>query len=93
MSIKAYAVKHKLSIFNVMKMVKSKKLKSVEITEEGKKNIYIILDNETEEEVEKSIVYHEDETSDASEIAFLKKEVELLKLEIEEIKRHILLLS
>ncbi|MEA1879481.1 MAG: hypothetical protein U9N11_02385, partial [Campylobacterota bacterium] len=83
----------KLSIFNVMKMVKSKKLKSMEIEEEGKKNIYIILDTETEKEVENSIVYNHDKKDNQSEIELLKKEVVLLKEEIEEIKRHLLLLS
>lgn len=92
-SIKAYAVKHKLSIFNVIKMVKSKKLKSVEIEEEGKKNIYIILDKESEKEVEQNIVYDDYKTSHASDMASLKKEVKRLKEEIEEIKRHIPLLS
>ena len=39
-TIKAYAVKHKLSIFNVMKMVKSGKLK-IEIAEENGKEITV----------------------------------------------------
>ncbi len=34
-TIKAYAVKHKLSIFNVMKMVKTGKLKIDSIEENG----------------------------------------------------------
>ena len=53
-TIKAYAVKHKLSIFNVMKMVKSGKLKDNRIEEEeGKEKTYILLDDMIEEEVKK----------------------------------------
>ncbi len=48
-TLQAYAVKHKLSVFNVIKMIKSNKLKSEEIEENGKKVLYIILDDESEE--------------------------------------------
>ncbi len=91
LTIKAYAVKHKLSIFNVVKMVKSGKLKS-EIVEENEKNItYILLDEVTEKEIEKGIVpVEEQEESTLREIVrVLQKEVELLREEVGELKKKL----
>lgn len=87
-TIKAYAVKHKLSIFNVMKMVKSGKLKSTTVEENGKEHIYIILDNIIEEEVKKTIV-----PSDEKDIKGLNEEVRLLKLEVAKLREEIAQLS
>ncbi len=91
LTIKAYAVKHKLSIFNVVKMVKSGKLKS-EIVEENEKNItYILLDEVTEKEIEKGIVpVEEQEESTLREIVrVLQKEVKLLREEVGELKKKL----
>ena len=91
LTIKAYAVKHKLSIFNVVKMVKSGKLKT-EIVEENEKNItYILLDEVTEKEIEKGIVpAEEQEESTLREIVrVLQKEVELLREEVEVLKKKL----
>jgi len=44
LTIKKYAVKHKKSIFAVMKMVKENKLASETIEENGKEVLYILLD-------------------------------------------------
>jgi hypothetical protein len=90
-TIKEYAVKHKLSIFNVMKMVKSKKLQSEEIEIEGKNIIYILINNKIEEEIKSQIVPI-DEKKDIDlklEVQALKKELKLLKKEIIEIKKRI----
>ncbi len=87
-TIKAYAVKHKLSIFNVMKMVKSGKLKSTTIEENGKEHTYIILDDAIEEEVKKSIV-----PNDEKDTKGLNEEVRLLKHEVAKLREEIVQLS
>jgi hypothetical protein len=91
MTIKAYAVKHKLSIFNVMKMVKSGKVKSEVFNEKGREVTYILYDEESEKNIEEQIVPFEkkDESQFAHELKLLRKEVELLKEEIKELKRSL----
>lgn len=88
-SIKAYAVKHKLSIFNVMKMVKTGKLKTIIEEENNREIIYILLDKMTEEEVEKSIVPLSERESATikEELKQLRAEIMKLKNEIEDLKR------
>ena len=54
--IKAYAVKHKLSIFNVMKMIKSGKVKSEIFQEKGRDVTYILYDETSEHEIEEQII-------------------------------------
>ena len=90
-TIKTYAVTHKLSIFNVMKMVKSSKLKSETIKENGKETIYILLDDEIEKEVKKSIVpIGKQEESTLKEIVkTLQKEMKILREEMEVLKKKI----
>jgi len=83
-TIKAYAVKHKLSIFNVMKMVKSGKLKTIIEDEEGKEKTYILLDDMIEEEVKKSIVPLSERES-----ATIKEELKQLREEIMKLKNEI----
>jgi len=87
-TIKAYAVKHKLSIFNVMKMVKSGKLKTTVEEENSKEVTYILLDDKIEEEVEKSIVPMSERES-----ATIKKELKQLRIEIVALKNDIALLK
>ncbi len=91
LTIKAYAVKHKLSIFNVVKMVKSGKLKT-ETVEENEKNItYILLDEVTEKEIEENIVPVEDqeELTLREIVNALRKEVKLLREELEVLKKKL----
>ena len=83
-TIKAYAVKHKLSIFNVMKMVKSGKLKTIIEEEEGKEKTYILLDDMIEEEVKKRIVPLSERES-----ATIKEELKQLREEIMKLKNEI----
>ena len=90
-SIKAYAKKHKLSIFNVVKMVKSGQIPTETIVEEGKDVIYILIDDAVEKEVSDAIV-HEEKTEPYSlrkENARLKKEIENLKQEITVLKKRV----
>jgi len=88
-TIKAYAVTHKLSIFNVMKMVKSGKLESDIVEEDGKEKIYIILNEATEKEIKEQIVPIErkEEMMLKEEVKLLRKEVQLLRKEIEDLKQ------
>ena len=91
LTIKAYAVKHKLSIFNVMKMVRSGKLKT-EIVEENEKEItYILLDEAIEKEIEGGIVPIEkqEELTLREIVKALQKEVKLLREEIEVLKKKL----
>ena len=46
LSIKAYAAKHKLSIFNVVKMTKSGQVPTETVVENGKDVVYIILNDD-----------------------------------------------
>ncbi|SFV68509.1 hypothetical protein MNB_SV-3-1314 [hydrothermal vent metagenome] len=89
MTIKAYAVKHKLSIFNVMKMVRSGELKSITEEENGKEHIYILPDDR-QKEVTKTVV--EDDEKDIKglneALRLLKYEVATLKKEIERLKER-----
>jgi signal-transduction protein with cAMP-binding, CBS, and nucleotidyltransferase domain len=87
-TIKAYAVKHKLSIFNVMKMLKSGKLKSTTVDENGKEQTYIILDDAIEEEVKNTIV-----PTDEKDTKGLNEEVRLLKNEVAKLREEIVQLS
>jgi regulator of PEP synthase PpsR (kinase-PPPase family) len=90
-TIKAYAVKHKLSIFNVMKMARSGKLKT-EIVEENEKEItYILLDEAIEKEIEEGIVSIElqEELTLREIVKVLQTEVKLLREEIEVLKKRL----
>lgn len=91
-TIKAYAVKHKLSIFNVMKMIKSSKLK-IKVEEENNKEItYILLDSKAEEEVKNSIVplKERENTTMKEELKQLRAEMATLKNEMEFLKKAIM---
>ena len=90
-SIKAYAKKHKLSIFNVVKMARSGQIPTETIMEEGKDVIYVLIDDVVEKEVSDAIV-HEEKTEPYSlrkENARLKKEIEKLKEEILTLKKRV----
>ena len=91
-SIKAYAVKHKLSIFNVMKMLKSGQLKSLTKKENGRDVIYVLLDDETEKMVKKGIVPLEgrEEVDLKEEIKYLKKEIYALRDDFEMLKKDLI---
>jgi hypothetical protein len=88
LSIKAYAAKHKLSIFNVVKMTKSGQVPTETVVENGKDVVYILLDDDVEKKVKKSIVQEENK-----EPYSLRKENARLKKEIEKLKEEIVLLK
>jgi len=91
-TIKEYAVKRKLSIFNVMKMVKSGKLNSQTIKENGKEILYILYDEESEKEISNQIVKHslKVDVNLKDELQTLKQEVKLLREELNELKRRVI---
>lgn len=88
LSIKAYAHRHKLSIFNVVKMTKSGQVPTETVVENGKEMVYILIDDTVENKVKKSIVQEEDK-----EPYTLEKENEELKKEIEKLKEEIAVLK
>ncbi|MFC2057976.1 hypothetical protein ACFLR6_03455 [Campylobacterota bacterium] len=88
LSIKAYASRHKLSIFNVVKMTKSGQLPTESVTENGKDVVYILIDDAVENKVKKSIVKEGNK-----EPYSLRKENERLKKEIEKLKEEIAVLK
>jgi hypothetical protein len=94
MTIKAYAVKHKLSIFNVMKMVKSGKVKSEVFQEKGREVTYILYDEKSEKEIQEQIIpivpmENKNEMQMAEELRLLKQEVQWLRKEVETLKKVI----
>lgn len=88
LTIKAYATKHKLSIFNVVKMTKSGEIPTETVTENGKEVTYILIDDNVETKVKKRIVKESN-----SEPYSLRKENEQLKQEIQKLKEEIALLK
>ncbi len=92
MTIKAYAVKHKLSIFNVMKMIRAGEVKSEVFQEKGREVTYILYDEESEKEISEQIVPLEqkNEIDLKQEMLTLKKELTRLHEEVEVLKKKIL---
>jgi len=91
-TIKEYAVKHRLSIFNVVKMVKSGELESETVTENGKETLYILLDKEKEKEIKQKIITpseSRDETVLRRDVERLTREVRALRAELEALKRDL----
>ena len=90
-TIKAYAVKHKLSIFNVMKMLKSGKVKSEVFQEKGREVTYILYDDESEKEIEDQIISLEnkEEVQVLEMLRILTQEVQALRKEIEDLKQKL----
>ncbi len=94
MTIKAYAVKHKLSIFNVMKMVRSGKVKSEVFQEKGREVTYILYDEKSEKEIEEQIIpiatmENKKEMQMDEELKEIKQEVQWLRKEVEILKKAI----
>jgi len=87
-TMKAYAVKHKLSLFNVVKMTKAGSIPIETVVENGKEVTYILIDDAVEKEVAKAI-----ELGRNKEPYSLRKENAQLKKEIEKLKEEIILLK
>lgn len=90
-TLKAYAVKHKLSLFNVMKMVNAQKLNTEVVNENGKDVTYVIVDEKSQKE-STTIQENTDSNQEKNlekEIDLLNKEVKLLRDEIEALKKKL----
>ena len=55
-TLREYAKKHKLSFFNVLKMVKGGDLKSESVIENGKEVFYVLIDEAIEKEISQKII-------------------------------------
>jgi len=91
-TLRAYAQMHKLSYFNVMKMVKNGDVKSVTKMENNKEVQYVLVEEEQEKRVSENII----ETSAKSltlqeENTLLKKEIARLKGELEKCNKRTVL--
>jgi len=91
-TLREYAKMHKLSYFNVMKMVKNGDVKSITKIENEKEVQYVLIDEEQEKKVSENII----ETSAKSltlqeENTLLKKEIARLKEELEKCNKRTVL--
>ena len=92
LTLREYARLHKLSYFNVMKMVNNGDVKSVTEEVDGKEVKYVLVDEEQEKRVSENII----ETSAQKltlqeENNLLKKEIERLKAELEKCNKRTVL--
>ena len=87
-SVKAYARKHKLSIYNVIKMTREGTLKSEKVEENGKEVVYILVDDETEEQLASEIIPQNPPKSLKEENLLLKAEIKRLKEELAKCKKR-----
>ena len=95
MTMKAYAVKYKLSLFNVVKLVKSGKLKSETVMEEGREKVYVIMDDHGisgEKEV-KTGMQHAGEEGLEVRVIQLESEVQRLRREMDALKKDLVINS
>jgi len=87
MTLKQYAAKHKMSLFNVVKMVQSGALKSESVEENGKEVTYVLVDpSETASNKNKKDTAKKTETTQErvtrleDEVARLRRELDTLKI-------------
>jgi hypothetical protein len=88
-TLREYAKRHKLSFFNVLKMVKNGNVKSV--VEDDKE--YILIEEEREKEIAEVIASENDKPlSLEEENKLLKKEIVALKKALEKCNKRTILL-
>jgi molecular chaperone GrpE (heat shock protein) len=91
-TLREYAQMHKLSYFNVMKMVRTQKVKTVSVEENGTEVEYIVLEEEQEKKVSENILdASEKNMTLAEENKLLKKEILRLKAELEKCNKRTVL--
>jgi polyhydroxyalkanoate synthesis regulator phasin len=90
-TLKAYAVKHKLSIFNVVKMIKSGQLQSETLPENGRDVIYVLIDEVIEEKFSELTVPKKSKEAYSLKIenTRLKKQIIELQSEIAALKNRV----
>jgi len=87
MTLKKYAITHKMSLFNVVKMVKSGELQSETVEENGKEVTYVLVDTPPPSvEENPNVSGREDEEELAGRVAVLEKEVATLRRELDALK-------
>jgi K+/H+ antiporter YhaU regulatory subunit KhtT len=89
LTTKEYATKNKISIFNVMKMVKSQQLKTITKEENGKEIVYILPDDSNTPQSQSITTAQDDKEEHSSmqdEIIQLKDEVAKLRSELNRLK-------
>jgi len=84
LSLKAYAVKNKMSLFSVVKLVKSGKVKSSTEEVDGKDVTYVLLEDEVNNSSVKS------DTKEVENLPFdIEKELKKLMIEVASLKEEI----
>lgn len=92
MTLKQYALKHKMSMFTVVKRVKNNQVKSETVEENGKSVVYILEEDEAAVLTEKKTESQENQDTHPrllSRMAALENEVGLLHKEIELLKKRL----
>jgi len=89
MSIKVYAAKNKLSMFNVVKMIKAGELPSETVEEEGKEVTYILIDPNGQKATRKKARQASSKESLEEKVARLEGDVAILKRELDALKMSI----
>jgi len=92
LTIKEYAKKHKLSLFNVMKMAREGAVKTQTDIIEDKEVLYILEDEIQEEEIASQIIHPSQVPADMDikvEISILKKELQDLRQEVAHLKAQL----
>lgn len=90
-TIKEYARMHKMSIFHVIKKIKSEELKSETITENGSEKVFIMIEEQSVEKQEKQTKKAEHKESLEEENERLKAEIVRLKNALKRCKKGILI--
>jgi hypothetical protein len=88
--LKRYAVQHKMSIFQVVKAIKSGRLRSETIQEDGKDVTYVLVEEEDKKEMTQVSEYQTEDISCKrlkAEMEALKSEVKLLKHEVARLRQ------
>ncbi len=86
MTLKQYATKQKMSLFNVVKMVKSGALKSETVEENGKEVTYVLVDLSETAGMESSKDRAKTTETTEERITRLEDEVAMLRGELDALK-------
>ena len=91
LTAKEYVTKNKISIFNVMKMIKSQQLKTIIKEEDGKEMVYILLDNSNSSQVQDTTIQEDNskQTPLQDEITQFKGEVTKLNNEVKKLRSEL----
>ena len=88
LTLKQYATKNRVSIFNVIKMIQRGELEAVEEESDGKKIVYVILSEEKKDNESGDDIVSSDEDA-RDEMEKLLKTIDKLNSEISELKETI----